>query len=129
VCTRPAVWALALRRVDVCWQALEDQLWSLAILVREQGQGDRRASLPLGRCDRLRRALDVRVYEVLLLHVRTQLIWDGLGDDGDGSDGGGDGCGDLINKNGLEFTSCGGAGHFVSTVSVSGWDWLAAASR
>lgn len=59
-------------------QVLEKQLWDLAILVREQdcGQG-----LALRRCERLRRVLDLRVYEVLLLHVRTQIIWHGLGDD------------------------------------------------
>lgn len=59
-------------------QVLEKQLWELAILVRQQECGE---GLALRRCERLRRVLDLRVYEVLLLHVRTQIIWHGLGDD------------------------------------------------
>lgn len=45
------------------------------MLVREQDSGQR---LALRRCEGLRRVLDMRIYELLLLHVRTQLIWDGI---------------------------------------------------
>lgn len=121
------------------WQVLETQLWGLAMLVREQGQEDHRQPIPLNRCERLRRSLDVRIYEVLLLHVRTRMIWDGVDDDGDNNDGGGDGggrgggggdgCG-VLNENSLEFNSSGGIRHHDSTavLTPSGWDWLAAAA-
>lgn len=59
-------------------QVLEKQLWDLAILVREQDRGQ---GLALRRCESLRRVLDLRVYEVLLLHVRTHIIWHGADDD------------------------------------------------
>lgn len=54
---------------------LEQGLWDLAILVRNQDRGQKVA---LRRCERLRRVLDLRIYEVLLLHVRTRLVWDGI---------------------------------------------------
>lgn len=54
---------------------LEDQLWDLAVLVRDQDSGN---GLDLNRRGRLRRLLDLRVYEILLLHVRTRLIRDGI---------------------------------------------------
>lgn len=116
------------------WQALEKKLWGLAMLVREQDQEDRGPPVPLHRCERLRRTLDVRIYEVLLLHVRTRMIWDGLDDDGDGNDdgGGGDGCGDVVNESSPELRSSnGGVHHHDSTavVTPSGWDWLAAAAH
>lgn len=57
---------------------LERSLWNLAILVRNQDRGQKVA---LRRCERLRRVLDLRIYEVLLLHVRTRLLWDGIKDD------------------------------------------------
>lgn len=57
---------------------LEQSLWDLAILVRNQDRGKKVA---LRRCERLRRVLDLRIYEVLLLHVRTRLVWDGIKDD------------------------------------------------
>lgn len=56
-------------------QVLEDQLWRLALLVREQDRGQ---GLALKRTDRLRRVLDLRVYEIFLVHVRTQLLQDGV---------------------------------------------------
>lgn len=59
------------------------------MLVRRQDQAPQHQRLPLNRCERLRRTLDVRIYEVLLLHVRTRLIWDGIGNDDDDDDGGG----------------------------------------
>lgn len=76
------------------WQVLEQQVWDLAMLVRGQGEEPQHQQhvLPLRRCERLRRTLDARIYEVLLLHVRTRLIWDGfIGDDDDEGDGGGSG--------------------------------------
>lgn len=56
-------------------QVLEDQLWKLAVLVREQDRGQ---GLALKRADRLRRVLDLRVYDILVLHLRTQLLRDGV---------------------------------------------------
>ena len=57
---------------------LERSLWNLALLVRNQDRGQK---VPLRRCERLRQVLDLRIYEVLLLHVRTRLLWDGIKDD------------------------------------------------
>lgn len=115
------------------WQMLEKQLWGLAMLVREQHQQDRRPPIPLNRCGRLRRTLDVRIYEVLLLHVRTRMIWDGLDADGDSSDGDGghDCCGDLTNESSLELRSGGGGVHHddSAATAASGWNWLAAAAH
>lgn len=59
------------------------------MLVRRQDQALEHRPIPLNRCEHLRRTLDVRIYEVLLLHVRTRLIWDGISDDGDDDDDGG----------------------------------------
>lgn len=56
-------------------QMVEDRLWELAILVREQ---DRGKGLALRRNEHMRRVLDMRVYELLLLQLRMQLIWDGV---------------------------------------------------
>lgn len=57
---------------------LKDQLWKLSLLVRGQDRDrDRRQGLALKRRDRLRRALDLRVYEIILLLVRTKLLRDG----------------------------------------------------
>lgn len=56
-------------------QALEQSVWDLAVLVRDQDRGQK---VPLRRCERLRRVLDLRIYELLLLHVRTRLLWDGI---------------------------------------------------
>lgn len=56
-------------------QMVEDRLWELSILVREQ---DRGKGLALRRNEYMRRVLDMRVYELLLLQLRTQLIWDGV---------------------------------------------------
>lgn len=101
-------------------QVVENQLWSLAMLVREQDQEEYRQPLPLSRCDRLRRTLDVRIYELLLLHVRTRMIWDGV-------DGNSHNRNSELNENSLEFRSGGGIHHQDSTVTPSGWDWLASA--
>lgn len=58
---------------------LKDQLWKLSLLVRGQDRDrDRGQGLDLKRRDRLRRTLDLRVYEILLLLVRTQLLRDGI---------------------------------------------------
>lgn len=56
-------------------QVIEEHLWRLAILVRDQSRGP---PIALNRRDFLRRIVDLRMYEILLLHVRTQIIWDGV---------------------------------------------------
>ncbi|CAM9589536.1 unnamed protein product, partial [Ectocarpus sp. 4 AP-2014] len=73
------------RLVEASWhvdiKALEQQLWDLAMLVRgpdRRRHRERHQGLSLNRCELLRRTLDVRVFEVLLLYTRTQLIWDGI---------------------------------------------------
>ncbi|CAM9617578.1 unnamed protein product, partial [Ectocarpus fasciculatus] len=75
------------RLVEASWnvdiKALEQQLWDLAMLVRgpdlkDRWHGERHQGLALNRRELLRRTLDVRVFEVLLLYVRTRLIWDGI---------------------------------------------------
>ncbi|CAM9600055.1 unnamed protein product [Laminaria digitata] len=84
------------RFIEAGWKidakALERSLWDLAILVRNQDRGQKVA---LRRCERLRRVLDLRIYEVLLLHVRTRLLWDGIKD----------GCGTVVGgTNGTDAT-------------------------
>lgn len=59
-------------------QALEEQLWELAVTVRDQ---DSKQGLALSRCARLRRVLDLRMYDIMLLRVRTRLVWGGTAED------------------------------------------------
>ncbi|CAB1117240.1 unnamed protein product [Ectocarpus sp. CCAP 1310/34] len=88
------------RLVEASWnvdiKALEQQLWDLAMLVRGpdlRGHCERHQGLALNRCELLRRTLDVRVFEVLLLYMRTRLIWDGIDNDDDDNDHDGNGGG------------------------------------
>lgn len=95
-------------------KALEQHLWDLAMLVRgpdlkDRGHRERHQGLALNRCELLRRTLDVRVYEVLLLYTRTRLIWDGIDNDDDDDKDGNEGGGDFYNNSSTRLDVDGGA--------------------